>query len=135
MKTLQSMYSDVLYSIKLDKGTSNTFSSSVGVKQGCVLSPLLFNIFLSDLPNSFDASCDPVIHLGQSLSCLMFADDMILLSKSPSGLQSCLDKLNIYCKQWHLIINISKTKILIFSKSGRSGKKCQFFLDGGLALS
>lgn len=51
-----------------------------------------------------------------SLNCLMFADDILLLSESAEGLQNCLNKLNDYCNKWQLSINIKKTKIMIFQQ-------------------
>ena len=49
----------------------------------------------------------------------MFADDLVLLSETPDGLQSCLDKLQQYTKKWKLEINLKKTKIMIFQNPGR----------------
>jgi hypothetical protein len=49
----------------------------------------------------------------------MYAEDIILLSKSAKGLQKKLDILNTYCKDWCLTVNTSKTKILIFNNVGR----------------
>ena len=49
----------------------------------------------------------------------MYANDLVLLSETPSGLQNCLDKLSIYCDQWGLEINMKKSKVLIFNKTGR----------------
>ena len=54
------MYSEVSYAVKTTHGITEKFSSNVGVKQGCVLSPSLFNLFLYDLPNIFDNTCNPV---------------------------------------------------------------------------
>lgn len=130
LKTIQNMYTEVNYCIKLEKGVTSSFSSNTGVKQGCVLSPILFNLYLADLPGIFDQSCGPVQIADKLLSCLMFADDLILISTSQHGLQTCLNKLSCYCQKWHLTINISKTKVMVFSKSGRAGKKCTFFLSG-----
>ena len=47
--------------IKLTAGLTTPFVTTVGVKQGCVLSPIIFNIFINDLPDQFDDLCDPVI--------------------------------------------------------------------------
>jgi hypothetical protein len=45
-----------------------------------------------------------------------YADDLILISEKPSGLQHCLNALEVYCKEWGLNINTKKTQIMIFSK-------------------
>ena len=52
------------------------------------------------------------------MNTMMFADDLLLLSTSASGLQNSIDILCEYCAQWKLHINIKKTKIMTFSKSG-----------------
>ena len=47
---------------------------------------------------------------------LLYADDLALFSESPGGLQRQLDCLSSYCKKWHLIVNLPKTKIMLFNK-------------------
>ena len=93
IRTLQSMYDKVFFRVKLTNGLTDSFISTSGVKQGCVLSPILFNLFVRDLPDSFDSSCDPVDLYDSKLSCLMFADDLVLISQSANGLQNCLNSL------------------------------------------
>ena len=61
------------------------------------LVPCFSIFFLSDLPDIFDSDCFPVTLNDTPLSCLMYADDLILLSDSSTGLQCALDKLNQYC--------------------------------------
>ena len=119
INTIQSMYSNCDTAIKLKNGLTEYFNANTGVKQGCVLSPTLFKLFVNDIPDIFDATCEPVTLFHYSVSALMFADDIVLVSETPSGLQSCLDKLDIYCKKWFLDINPEKSKIMIFNKSGR----------------
>jgi hypothetical protein len=46
------------------------------------------------------------------LSCLLYADDLVITSETKTGLQNALDKLQTYCHEWKLEINISKTKIM-----------------------
>ena len=60
LKCILGMYSSVRYSVKLEDGTTPFFNSFIGVKQGCNLSPTLFNIFINNVPNLFDDSCEPV---------------------------------------------------------------------------
>ena len=48
------MYSNDKACIKFDNKISDTFDINQGVRQGCVLSPLLFNLFMADLPKQLD---------------------------------------------------------------------------------
>ena len=61
---------------------TNTFNSNIGVKQGCVLSPTLFNVYVSNLPDIFDESRDHVDLYDTKLNCLMYADDLVLMSET-----------------------------------------------------
>jgi hypothetical protein len=91
---------------------------------------MLFNIFTNDLPDIFDHSkTDPVQLDTTKLNCLLYADDLVLLSESEKGLQSCLEQLNSYCSKWKLKINISKTKIIIFSKGKRKWSNFRFMIN------
>ena len=56
---------------------------------------------------------------GLHISCLMYADDIVLLSKTAKGLQTLLCRLENFCNKWNLKVNINKTKIIIFNKAGR----------------
>ncbi len=114
------MYKQVSFALKYSGKMTDYFSSDVGLKQGCVLSPLLFNLYTSDIPSLFDNGCYLVEIDNNKLSILMFADDIVLMSTEPEGLQTCIDKLHSYCSKWKLQININKSKVIVFNKSGRS---------------
>ena len=91
---------------------------------------MLFNIFTNDLSDIFDHSkTDPVQLDTTQLNCLLYADDLVLLSESEKGLQFCLEQLNSYCSKWKLKINISKTKIIIFSKGKRKWSNFRFMIN------
>lgn len=111
---LLSMYSSTKAAVKLEQGITSFFQSHIGVKQGCNLSPMLFNIFINDIPDLFSTICDPVKLGDTKLNCLLYADDLVLLSESESGLQCCLRKLEQYTQKWRLKVNLKKSKILIF---------------------
>ena len=79
----------------------------------------LFLIFLStyDVTEIFDmVNSDPICLESTKVNCLIYADDLLLLSESKNGLQSCIDSLAVYCECWKLKINVNKTKVMIFSK-------------------
>ena len=64
---------------------------------------------------------DYLIHLffPNGTKKLLYADDLIILSRSKNGLQHCLNTLHSYCETWMLKINPKKTKIMIFQKRPR----------------
>ena len=120
------MYDEVKYSIKFTEGETSSFSSKIGVKQGCILNPKLFPLYLNDMVKIFDSICDPITINNIKVSCLTYADDIALISEFAKGLQNCLNKLSNYCDIWNLSVNIDKSKVIIFNKSGRVIKKDNF---------
>ena len=74
------------------------------------LSPLLFNIFINDLPDILNKVNDSPIFLSDEIkiSCLFYADDIVIISRSLQGLQKCLDALGQYCNKSKLSPNITK---------------------------
>ena len=65
---------------------SESFIIDQGVRQGRVLSPLLlFNIFLADLPEVLNQDQCKIKLKNTNLSCLIWADDIVLLSESENG--------------------------------------------------
>ena len=118
---LVNLYTDDKTCVKVGNSITNPFTINQGVKQGCVLSPTLFNIFLSDLQiNLENTTTDPIEYApGRKLGCLIWADDLLLLSESEIGLQNMLNNLKTYTENNKISVNIKKTKVMIFNKGGR----------------
>ena len=119
-KTVKNMYNTISSCVKTPRGLTPTFSVYQGVRQGETLSPTLFNLYLNDLPEAVAMGHTDPIQLGpRNVHCLMYADDIVLLSKTKNGLQNCLNNVHNYCAKWKLEINLMKTKVIIFNKTGR----------------
>ena len=116
---LKTMYSRTSARVKLSSGLTDPFISELGIKQGDCLSPVLFNIFINDISEIFDNTCDAITLGDLKFNHLLFADDLVLFSETSSGLQTCLDKLNDYTNKWILDINVDKTKTVIFQRYGK----------------
>ena len=93
---------------------------SNGVRQGGVLSPYLFAVYLDDLFNelNIEAGC----YIGEVLlNHLMFADDICVLCPSVRWLQRILDVCQAYPESHGIIFNYNKTVCMTFKgKSARS---------------
>ena len=66
----------------------------------------------------FDTSCDGIDTGMLHFNCLLYADDVILLSTTEAGLQNCISKFEKYCDDWCIEVNLVKSKVMIFNKAG-----------------
>ena len=115
------MYSHSKCCVKDNYNRSEFFNYDKVVRQGCIVSPLLFNLYLNELLYILiNNAKDPILLPDSSyLNCLLYADDLLLIYNSAEGLQQSLDRLSKYCQDWLLKINPSKTKVIIFQNKSR----------------
>ncbi|KAI4894756.1 hypothetical protein NFI96_009065 [Prochilodus magdalenae] len=132
---IKSMYVNNKCGIKIGNKTTDLFTQGRGVRQGCSLSPTLFNIYINDLAVLLEQSAAPGLTLNHTeVKFLLYADDLVLLSPTERGLQQHLDLLEEYCQNWALIVNPDKSKIMIFQKNARSQESRPMFHLGDTAL-
>ncbi|XP_053375235.1 uncharacterized protein LOC128547230 [Mercenaria mercenaria] len=113
------MYSKVKSCIRGCKTYSDFFECSLGLKQGEVISPVLFSLFLEDIELSLIDGVDNGFNLDEfTFILLLFADDMVIIGKNPEDLQNRLNLLKEYCVNWGLQVNPDKSKIVVFRKRG-----------------
>ena len=120
-KTLENMYSNDKGCIKIGGYLTDFFEINIGVKQGCLLSPLLFNIFLADLAKALNKEINTPVKISEEkqISSLIWADDLLMLSETETGLNNMLHDLKAYAENNGLTINTDKTQCMIFNKTGR----------------
>lgn len=105
--------------IKINSAITSSIKTMMGVRQGCVLSPLLFNIFMADFQKSLPPDVGVNLSETTRLNCILWADDIILLAESEEGLNQLLGGLKTYTDKNELKVNTDKTKCMIFNKTGR----------------
>ena len=79
----------------------------------------MFNIFVNDLTKCFDKTCMPALLGEHRIHCLVFANDLVILSESALGLQNCLNVVGNMCSARGFDINYNKSKVMVSSNSSK----------------
>ena len=74
MRNIEAMYEKTEYCLKLKGGHTPPIIRNLGLKQGCPLSPMLFNLYIDDIKNIFDDQCDPVSIQNVKINHFLYAD-------------------------------------------------------------
>ena len=126
------MYSNSKAKIKLINKVSESMEVLTGTEQGHPMSPELFKCYLLELSEDLNKTANvesPELHSAR-LTHLLWADDLVLLALDRSSLQTLIETVHTYCCSWGLSVNIGKTAVLVFNKSGRQ-RKVSFGLNYG----
>ena len=102
--------------VKIGNKQSDHFPASTGLRQGCVLSPLLFSLYINGLVmelkrNRCGIECGDLLIPG-----LLFADDTSLFCEDVEGLEQSLMVLEEWCSRWRMKVNAEKSATMHFRK-------------------
>ncbi|MBJ3206176.1 reverse transcriptase family protein, partial [Salmonella enterica subsp. enterica serovar Give] len=115
LNSIESLYSRSLTAVRVDGVTGKWFDVNTGVRQGCKLSPLLFLIYMDKIVKDSKFIAD--VRVGEAnISSLLYADDMVLISKSFHSLQCNLDQLTRTCEEYGMRINVEKSKSMVVGR-------------------
>ena len=100
-----------------DGEQSRPFNINQGVKQGAILSPLLYSLFVNELLVTLEQSGLGVKIGSVYCGALMYADDLALIASSAQELQAMMDIVFQYATKWRYCINPLKSKVLVFGSN------------------
>ena len=105
--------------VKVGGEVGESFWTARGVRQGCPLSPLLFNILIADIEEEMGKVKWGGIKIGgKKIYTLAYADDMVLMAEKEEEMKSMIERLEKYLEEKKLELNVGKTKILRFRRGG-----------------
>ena len=121
VKILLTWYSNQEHYVRWGNSRSESFRCTNGIKQGGLLSPLLFSLYLNDLSNSLNKEHIGCMIGGMRVNHVMYADDVALVSPSFSGMQRLVEVCADAAQKDDLVFNPAKSNLLILGNKAKSG--------------
>ena len=99
--------------VRWGSAISSSFRVSNGVRQGGILSPYLFNVYVDDLSHTLNRCRTGCLSGNITINHLMYADDLVLLSPSATGLEELLCACEEFSISHDVVYNSKKSSVLI----------------------
>ena len=113
IETIQSLYENAMSAVLVQGATGEWFHTSVGVRQGCLLSPTLFNIFLEDImTHALENYHGTISIVGRQITNLRFADDIDGITGEEDEPTKLVHNLDTTATKFGMEISAEKTKIM-----------------------
>ena len=111
---LRNLYAGQEATVRTEHGTTDWFQIGKGVRQGCILSPCLFNLYAKYIMRNagLEEAQAGIKIAGRNINNLSYADDTTLMAESKEELKNLLMKVKEESEKVGLKLNIQKTKIM-----------------------
>ena len=129
--SIKAIYSDLKCKVKVGDKCSDSFPVDVGLRQGCVLSPILFSAYVNDLMEELRREHVGIEVEDIQIPGLMFADDIVVFAESEVQLNRALEVVNKWCCKWKMKINVGKSGVIHFRDKRRIKRCKEVFRIGG----
>ena len=128
VRLLLNMYLNQKIHVKWNSKLSQPFNVSNGVRQGGVLSPLFFSVYIDELLNKLKKSGFGCNIGSYYFGALGYADDVVLLCPTKEGLKNMIKICEAYANEHDLIFNGNKSKLLVCGSNSEIVPK--FYVNG-----
>ena len=119
VRTIEQLYDKATSAVQMNGSIGDLFRTTVGVRQGCLLSLTLFNIFLERIMSDALEEHDGKVSIGgRNITNLQFADDIDVLAEEEQELEALVQSLDKTCTRYKMEISAEKTKLMTNSANG-----------------
>ncbi len=119
IQVIKNLYNKATNAVLFNGSIGDWFRTTVGVRQGCLLSPTLFNIFLESIMTDALEYYDGTVSIGgRTISNLRFADDIDGLAGEEEELANLVDRRDKASAAYGMEISAEKTKLMTNNTSG-----------------
>ena len=118
VRTIEQLYDKATSAVQMNGSIGEWFRTD-GVRQGCLLSPTLFNIFLKRIMSDALEEHDGKVSIGgRNITNLRFADDIDALAEEEQELEALVESLDKTCTRYKMEISAEKTELMTNSANG-----------------
>ena len=126
---MKGAYSDVSCEVTVGAGRSDPFEVSCGLRQGCILSPLLFSLFINSIVARLKEAEAGVKCGSKLISMLLYADDAVIFAEDEKLMRLGLDVLMGWCREWSVEVNGEKCGVMHMRGKGVKRTEDNFYVD------
>lgn len=109
--------------VKVNSASTEKVSIKRGVRQGCILSPLLFNRYAEEIfKEALYEAAEGIKLNGELINNIRYADDTVILASDINELKHLVERIQVVSEQYGLKLNTSKTKWMLISKQQQAGQ-------------
>ena len=117
--TIEQLYDKATSAVQMNGSIGEWFRTTVEVRQGCLLPPTLFNIFLERIMSyALEEHGGKVSIGGRNITNMQFADDIDALAEEEQELEALAESLDKTCTRYKMDISLEKTKLMTNSANG-----------------
>ena len=128
LRAIKLLYKKSEDCVRVKDELSSWFTITQGVRQGCVMSPWLFNVFMDKIVREGMENFVGGVKMSTTeVSVVLFADDVMLLTERKEDMEANLRELKKAMSNWGVRIHWGKTKVMMVS---RKGEECKVCVDG-----